>query len=179
MAAYRGQWGHKPPGTWPIAEFAGSTVLGLRRAGLIAGICRIALRMPGGGAGNAPAGCDRQAPGLSATGIRSGHIATTRRFSPHIGQAGVCASQPGQQDGEADQQEQLVPGGEPGCLADGADSDGGRRPPGGSGFERRESQQGKAEVTEQRHSFQQTGRRGMAEPAGDGRRGGGHSVQTT
>ena len=40
-AAYRGQWGHKTPGTWPIAEFAGSTVLGLRRDGLIAGICRI------------------------------------------------------------------------------------------------------------------------------------------
>lgn len=40
-AAYRGQWGHKTPAAWPAPELAGSTVLGLRRAGLIAGICRI------------------------------------------------------------------------------------------------------------------------------------------
>lgn len=40
-AAYRGQWGHKTPGTWPIAEFAGTRILGLRRDGLVAGICRI------------------------------------------------------------------------------------------------------------------------------------------
>ena len=40
-AAYQGQWGHKTPGTWPIPEFAGTTVLGLRRGGLIAGICRM------------------------------------------------------------------------------------------------------------------------------------------
>lgn len=40
-AAYHGQWGHKSPGTWPIEEFAGSTVLGLRRDGRIVGICRI------------------------------------------------------------------------------------------------------------------------------------------
>jgi hypothetical protein len=40
-AAYRGQWGHKSPDKWPIEEFAGSTVLGLRRDGRIAGICRI------------------------------------------------------------------------------------------------------------------------------------------
>lgn len=40
-AAYHGQWGHKTPGRWPIAEFAGSTVLGLRHHGLISGICRI------------------------------------------------------------------------------------------------------------------------------------------
>ena len=40
-AAYYGQWGHKSPDKWPIEEFAGSTVLGLRRDGLIVGICRI------------------------------------------------------------------------------------------------------------------------------------------
>ena len=40
-AAYHRQWGHKTPGTWPIPEFAGTTVLGLRRGGLIAGICRM------------------------------------------------------------------------------------------------------------------------------------------
>ena len=40
-AAYRGQWGHKTPDVWPFAGFAGSTVLGLRRGGLIAGICRV------------------------------------------------------------------------------------------------------------------------------------------
>lgn len=40
-AAYHGQWGHKTPGTWPIPEFAGTTVLGLRRGGVIAGICRM------------------------------------------------------------------------------------------------------------------------------------------
>jgi hypothetical protein len=40
-AAYQGQWGHKTPATWPLEEFAGSTVLGLRRAGSIVGICRI------------------------------------------------------------------------------------------------------------------------------------------
>jgi hypothetical protein len=40
-AAYRGQWGHKSPGTWPIPEFADTTVLGLRRDELIAGICRV------------------------------------------------------------------------------------------------------------------------------------------
>jgi len=40
-AAYHGQWGHKTPGTWPIPEFADTTVLGLRRLELIAGICRI------------------------------------------------------------------------------------------------------------------------------------------
>jgi hypothetical protein len=40
-AAYHGQWGHKTPGTWPIPEFDGTTVLGLRRGGLIAGICRM------------------------------------------------------------------------------------------------------------------------------------------
>jgi hypothetical protein len=50
-AAYRGQWGHKTPGTWPIAEFAGSTVLGLRRDGLIAGICRV---IPATGSIDAP-----------------------------------------------------------------------------------------------------------------------------
>jgi hypothetical protein len=40
-AAYYGQWGHKSPDKWPIDEFAGSTVLGLRRDGRIVGICRI------------------------------------------------------------------------------------------------------------------------------------------
>jgi len=40
-AAYYGQWGHKTPGTWPIPEFADTTVLGLRRHERIAGICRI------------------------------------------------------------------------------------------------------------------------------------------
>ena len=40
-AAYQGQWGHKTPGTWPVPEFAGTTVLGLRRGGQIAGICRM------------------------------------------------------------------------------------------------------------------------------------------
>ena len=40
-AAYRGQWGHKTPATWPVAELAGSRLLGLRRDGLIAGICRV------------------------------------------------------------------------------------------------------------------------------------------
>lgn len=40
-AAYRGQWGHKTPSTWPVAELAGYKVLGLRRDGHIAGICRI------------------------------------------------------------------------------------------------------------------------------------------
>jgi hypothetical protein len=40
-AAYHGQWGHKTPGTWPIAEFAGTKILGLRRDGLVAGVCRI------------------------------------------------------------------------------------------------------------------------------------------
>ena len=40
-AAYRGQWGHKTPGTWPVAELAGSAVLGLRSEGLIVGICRL------------------------------------------------------------------------------------------------------------------------------------------
>jgi len=41
-AAYRGQWGHKTPDAWPLADLAGSTLLGLRRGGLIAGTCRIA-----------------------------------------------------------------------------------------------------------------------------------------
>ena len=40
-AAYQGQWGHKSPGTWPIPEFADTMVLGLRRGGVIAGICRM------------------------------------------------------------------------------------------------------------------------------------------
>ena len=40
-AAYHGQWGHKSPDKWPIDEFAGSRVLGLRRDGRIVGICRI------------------------------------------------------------------------------------------------------------------------------------------
>jgi hypothetical protein len=40
-AAYRGQWGHKTPDTWPLPEFTGTKVLGLRRGGLIAGICRM------------------------------------------------------------------------------------------------------------------------------------------
>ena len=40
-AAYCGQWGHKTPDAWPVAELAGSMVLGLRRGGLIAGICRV------------------------------------------------------------------------------------------------------------------------------------------
>jgi len=40
-AAYHGQWGHKTPDTWPLADLAGSTLLGLRRGGLIAGTCRI------------------------------------------------------------------------------------------------------------------------------------------
>ena len=40
-AAYHGQWGHKTPGTWPIAELAGSKVLSLRHDGLITGICRV------------------------------------------------------------------------------------------------------------------------------------------
>ena len=50
-AAYRGQWGHKSPDKWPIEEFAGSTVLGLRRDGLIVGICRI---VPSAGQIDAP-----------------------------------------------------------------------------------------------------------------------------
>jgi hypothetical protein len=40
-AVYHGQWGHKTPDKWPIEEFSGSTVLGLRRDGRIVGICRI------------------------------------------------------------------------------------------------------------------------------------------
>jgi hypothetical protein len=40
-AAYQGQWGHKTPDTWPLPEFDGTMVLGLRRGGLIAGICRM------------------------------------------------------------------------------------------------------------------------------------------
>jgi hypothetical protein len=43
-AAYRGQWGHKTPDTWPAAELAASTPLGLRRGGLIVGICRVTPR---------------------------------------------------------------------------------------------------------------------------------------
>jgi hypothetical protein len=54
-AAYRGQWGHKSPGTWPVEELAGSTALGLRRAGLIVGICRIV-----------PSAAQIDAPGLLA-----------------------------------------------------------------------------------------------------------------
>jgi len=41
VAAYHGQWGHKTPDTWPLPEFAGTMVLGLRRDGLVAGICRM------------------------------------------------------------------------------------------------------------------------------------------
>ena len=40
-AAYRGQWGHKTPDTWPLDEFAGTTVLGLRAGGRIVGTCRL------------------------------------------------------------------------------------------------------------------------------------------
>ena len=40
-AAYRGQFGHKTPDTWPVDEFAGTTALGLRAGGRIVGICRI------------------------------------------------------------------------------------------------------------------------------------------
>ncbi len=40
-AAYRGQWGHKTPDTWPIDEFADTTALGLRSGGRLVGICRI------------------------------------------------------------------------------------------------------------------------------------------
>ncbi len=40
-AAYRDQWGHKTPDTWPIDEFAGTTALGLRSGGRVVGICRI------------------------------------------------------------------------------------------------------------------------------------------
>jgi hypothetical protein len=40
-AAYQGQWGHKAPDRWPLPEFEGTTVLGLRRGGRIAGICRM------------------------------------------------------------------------------------------------------------------------------------------
>lgn len=40
-AAYQGQWGHKAPDQWPLPEFEGTTVLGLRRDGRIAGICRM------------------------------------------------------------------------------------------------------------------------------------------
>jgi hypothetical protein len=54
-AAYRGQWGHKTPGAWPLEEFAESTVLGLRRDGSIVGICRIV-----------PADAQIDAPGLLA-----------------------------------------------------------------------------------------------------------------
>jgi hypothetical protein len=54
-AAYQGQWGHKTPGTWPIEEFAGSTVLGLHRGGRIVGICRIV-----------PSAAQIDAPGLLA-----------------------------------------------------------------------------------------------------------------
>jgi hypothetical protein len=54
-AAYHGQWGHKTPDTWPIEEFAGSTALGLRRDGLIVGICRIV-----------PSAAQIDAPGLLA-----------------------------------------------------------------------------------------------------------------
>ena len=50
-AAYHGQWGHKSPDKWPIEEFAGSVVLGLRRYGLIVGICRI---VPSAGQIDAP-----------------------------------------------------------------------------------------------------------------------------
>lgn len=60
-AAYRGQWGHKRPPTWPVAELAGSRLLGLRRDGLIAGICRV---FPAAGCIDAPgliAGQDDQA----------------------------------------------------------------------------------------------------------------------
>jgi hypothetical protein len=40
-AAFRGQWGHKTAGTWPVPELAASTVLGLRRGGVIVGVCRV------------------------------------------------------------------------------------------------------------------------------------------
>jgi hypothetical protein len=40
-AAYSGQWGHKTPAAWPVPELAGHLVLGLRRDGLLAGICRL------------------------------------------------------------------------------------------------------------------------------------------
>jgi hypothetical protein len=40
-AAYCGQWGHKTPDSWPVAEVAGSVLLGLRKGVAVAGICRI------------------------------------------------------------------------------------------------------------------------------------------
>jgi hypothetical protein len=54
-AAYQGQWGHKTPDTWPLPEFADTIALGLRRGGLIAGICRMI-----------PATSQIDAPGLLA-----------------------------------------------------------------------------------------------------------------
>lgn len=39
--AYRDQWGHKTPGTWPVEEFAGATALGLRSGGRVVGVCRV------------------------------------------------------------------------------------------------------------------------------------------
>jgi hypothetical protein len=54
-AAYHGQWGHKTPDTWPLPEFADTIALGLRRGGVIAGVCRMI-----------PATSQIDAPGLLA-----------------------------------------------------------------------------------------------------------------
>jgi hypothetical protein len=79
-AAYRGQWGHKTPDTWPIDEFAGTTALGLRSAGRIVGICRIG-----------PVAGYIDAPGLvpghrDVAGYRTGRLSCPLSSSGWVGQ---------------------------------------------------------------------------------------------